>query len=295
MFDQLMGLMTLLEGHATHVMDAVGPTVVPSVAAISASFSERRRRSKGPIDRLLRALLGMDMKLAQYVNGAAFVDAVVEQVGMASFNADLDVAGDVADPQRDRRPVGLGRPGARLTVPDPVLRATRGWLADHLRAARAGRRCVFGRCRLTGPRGRLRSRLWDRPAPGRCDRRSPPAAGLRRASRRHRRASSPSSDTPMSGCSRSPSTAPEAWRRPPARPGTRHCGSSPTPWAPADRTPRCCWRIPPTTRPRRCCSGWLAGRGRARSPGCGPGGRPGAGRCSVCAGQTPNGPAGRPA
>jgi coenzyme F420 biosynthesis associated uncharacterized protein len=103
-FDQLMGLMTLLEGHATHVMDAVGPTVVPSVAAISASFSERRRRSKGPIDRLLRALLGMDMKLAQYVNGAAFVDAVVQQVGMASFNAiwtspeTLPTRTEIADP-----------------------------------------------------------------------------------------------------------------------------------------------------------------------------------------------------
>jgi coenzyme F420 biosynthesis associated uncharacterized protein len=103
-FDQLMGLMTLLEGHATHVMDAVGPAVVPSVAAISASFSERRRRSKGPIDRLLRALLGMDMKLAQYVNGAAFVDAVVERVGMASFNAvwtspeTLPTRKEIADP-----------------------------------------------------------------------------------------------------------------------------------------------------------------------------------------------------
>ena len=103
-FDQLMALMTLLEGHATHVMDAVGPAVVPSVTAISASFSERRRRSKGPIDRLLRALLGMDMKLSQYVKGAAFVDAVVDQVGMASFNAiwtspdTLPTREEVADP-----------------------------------------------------------------------------------------------------------------------------------------------------------------------------------------------------
>jgi coenzyme F420 biosynthesis associated uncharacterized protein len=103
-FDQLMCLMTLLEGHATHVMDAVGPTVVPSVAAISASFSERRRKSKGPIDRLLRALLGMDMKLSQYVKGAAFVDAVVQQVGMASFNTiwtspdTLPSRAEIADP-----------------------------------------------------------------------------------------------------------------------------------------------------------------------------------------------------
>jgi coenzyme F420 biosynthesis associated uncharacterized protein len=86
-FDQLMALMTLLEGHADHVMDAVGPTVVPSVTAIRASFTQRRRRSKGPIDRLLRVLLGMDMKLAQYIKGGAFVGAVVDQVGMESFNA----------------------------------------------------------------------------------------------------------------------------------------------------------------------------------------------------------------
>jgi coenzyme F420 biosynthesis associated uncharacterized protein len=86
-FDQLMAFMSLLEGHADFVMDAVGPSVVPSVGAIRASFTERRRRSKGPVDRLLRSLLGMDMKLAQYVNGGAFVAAIVEKVGMAQFDA----------------------------------------------------------------------------------------------------------------------------------------------------------------------------------------------------------------
>ncbi len=85
-FGRLMALMTLLEGHADHVMDAVGPTVVPSVAAIRNSFTERRKRGRGPFDRLLRSLLGMDMKLAQYVKGAAFVSAVVERVGMDRFN-----------------------------------------------------------------------------------------------------------------------------------------------------------------------------------------------------------------
>lgn len=42
-FDRLMALMTLLEGHADHVMDAVGPSVVPSVAIIRTSFSQRRQ------------------------------------------------------------------------------------------------------------------------------------------------------------------------------------------------------------------------------------------------------------
>ena len=81
-----MALMTLLEGHADHVMDAVGPAVIPSVVQIRESFTVRRKRGRGPFDRILRSLLGMDMKLAQYVKGAAFVGAVVDAVGMDAFN-----------------------------------------------------------------------------------------------------------------------------------------------------------------------------------------------------------------
>ncbi len=36
--------MSLVEGHAEYVMDAVGPEVVPSVAAIRARFDRRRKR-----------------------------------------------------------------------------------------------------------------------------------------------------------------------------------------------------------------------------------------------------------
>ncbi|WIM86381.1 zinc-dependent metalloprotease [Candidatus Mycobacterium wuenschmannii] len=85
--DQLLVLGTLLEGHADHVMDAVGPVVVPSVATIRARFDERRNRKQPPLQRLLRALLGIDAKLSQYTRGKAFVDHVVGRVGMDRFNA----------------------------------------------------------------------------------------------------------------------------------------------------------------------------------------------------------------
>lgn len=85
--DQLLVLGTLLEGHADHVMDAVGPMVVPSVATIRRRFDERRHRKQPPVQRLLRALLGLDAKLSQYTRGKAFVDHVVGRVGMARFNA----------------------------------------------------------------------------------------------------------------------------------------------------------------------------------------------------------------
>jgi coenzyme F420 biosynthesis associated uncharacterized protein len=85
-FDRLIALSTLLEGHADHVMDAVGPTVVPSVATIRARFTARRRGG-GVLDRILRTILGVDAKVKQYAVGAAFTRHVVDAVGMDGFNA----------------------------------------------------------------------------------------------------------------------------------------------------------------------------------------------------------------
>ncbi|HPX36966.1 MAG TPA: zinc-dependent metalloprotease [Mycobacterium sp.] len=84
--DRLLVLGTLLEGHADHVMDAVGPTVVPSVQLIRHRFDDRRQRKQPPLQRVLRALLGVDAKISQYTRGKAFVDHVVGRVGMARFN-----------------------------------------------------------------------------------------------------------------------------------------------------------------------------------------------------------------
>ena len=84
--DRVTGVMSLLEGHADVVMDGVGPEVIPSVAEIRARF-DRRRQGIGPLDRVLRRLLGLDAKMAQYRDGARFVRSVVDKVGMAEFNA----------------------------------------------------------------------------------------------------------------------------------------------------------------------------------------------------------------
>ena len=84
--ERVMVLGTLLEGHADHVMDAVGPAQVPTVATIRAAFDRRRTRPQNPVQRLIRALIGMDAKMSQYIRGKAFVDAVVDEVGMAAFN-----------------------------------------------------------------------------------------------------------------------------------------------------------------------------------------------------------------
>ncbi len=104
--DQLLVLGTLLEGHADHVMDAVGPAVVPSVTTIRRRFDERRQRKQPPLQRVVRALLGFDAKLSQYTRGKAFVDYVVGRVGMASFNTvwsnaeTLPLPTEIDEPQR---------------------------------------------------------------------------------------------------------------------------------------------------------------------------------------------------
>jgi coenzyme F420 biosynthesis associated uncharacterized protein len=84
-FDRLTAVMSLLEGHADVVMDGVGPTVIPSVAHIRSKFTQRRK-GVGGLDRLLRRLLGMDAKMAQYRDGAVFVRHAVDAVGMERFN-----------------------------------------------------------------------------------------------------------------------------------------------------------------------------------------------------------------
>jgi len=83
--DRMTAVMTLVEGHGDYVMDAVGPSVVPSVAEIRSKFNARRG-SAGRIEQAIRRVLGIDLKMKQYEQGSQFVRAIVDQAGMATFN-----------------------------------------------------------------------------------------------------------------------------------------------------------------------------------------------------------------
>jgi coenzyme F420 biosynthesis associated uncharacterized protein len=85
LLDKLTAVMTLVEGHGDYVMDAVGPSVVPSVADIREKFSHRRG-SAGRVEQIFRRILGIDLKMKQYEQGSRFVSTVVEEAGMAGFN-----------------------------------------------------------------------------------------------------------------------------------------------------------------------------------------------------------------
>jgi coenzyme F420 biosynthesis associated uncharacterized protein len=101
--DRVTAFMSLVEGHAEYVMNAVSPTVIPTQPVIEARFAQRRRGGN-PLDRLLRKVLGLDAKTRQYVDGSSFVRAVIDRVGLDGFNAvwtdasTLPTKAEIADP-----------------------------------------------------------------------------------------------------------------------------------------------------------------------------------------------------
>jgi len=103
--DRVTAVMSLVEGHAEYVMDGVGPDVVPSVRTLRKRFAQRRK-GRGPLDRVVRRLLGLEQKMQQYADGRVFVAGVVEQVGMAGFNevwagpANLPLKEELTEPAR---------------------------------------------------------------------------------------------------------------------------------------------------------------------------------------------------
>jgi coenzyme F420 biosynthesis associated uncharacterized protein len=74
--ERLQATMSLVEGHAEHVMDAVGAEVLPTLPRLRAEMT-RRREHRGLPWRLLERLLGLELKLRQYEQGRSFCDAVV--------------------------------------------------------------------------------------------------------------------------------------------------------------------------------------------------------------------------
>jgi coenzyme F420 biosynthesis associated uncharacterized protein len=83
--DRIQATMAVIEGHAEHVMDAVGAEVIPSQAALRSALEHRRADRSGPM-RLLERVLGFELKLRQYRDGKRFCDAIVERVGIEGLN-----------------------------------------------------------------------------------------------------------------------------------------------------------------------------------------------------------------
>jgi putative hydrolase len=72
--------MSVIEGHAEHVMDACFGDDREVLDELRRRLDERRGR-RGGLGELIARLLGMDLKLRQYEVGKRFCDRVVEDGG----------------------------------------------------------------------------------------------------------------------------------------------------------------------------------------------------------------------
>jgi putative hydrolase len=97
-------VMSVVEGHAEHVMDMACPDQIPSLPKLRNSMS-KRRSSQGPLWKVISKILGMDMKMRQYQLGREFCDHVVGDAGMSALNqvwtepAALPDTSELSDPE----------------------------------------------------------------------------------------------------------------------------------------------------------------------------------------------------
>jgi coenzyme F420 biosynthesis associated uncharacterized protein len=78
--DRLQAAMSVVEGHAEHVMDACAASLGTDLTELRRRLEARRMR-RGGLSDLLARLLGMDLKLRQYRLGKAFCDRVAAEAG----------------------------------------------------------------------------------------------------------------------------------------------------------------------------------------------------------------------
>ena len=83
--DKLQAFMTLVEGYATFVMDAVGAKLLSEFARLKEAM-ERRRQASSPGDALLERMLGLELKRRQYDDGVKFCRYVATLRDIESLN-----------------------------------------------------------------------------------------------------------------------------------------------------------------------------------------------------------------
>jgi coenzyme F420 biosynthesis associated uncharacterized protein len=104
LFERMQAVMSLVEGHASFVMNQVSAGRVSDLPRMRRSLKERRRASS--MERAFQKAIGFDQKIRQYDIGERFVDTVVRSAGMEGFNlvwkdeSNLPTLPEVAKPDR---------------------------------------------------------------------------------------------------------------------------------------------------------------------------------------------------
>ena len=83
-FERMQGLMSLLEGHASFVMDELGREHLQDAEKMKRGLQQRRQSSR--LEQSFQRMIGFDRKISQYATGQGFVAHVVQRAGMEGFN-----------------------------------------------------------------------------------------------------------------------------------------------------------------------------------------------------------------
>jgi coenzyme F420 biosynthesis associated uncharacterized protein len=81
---RMQATMSLLEGHASYVMDRVAVDRIPSAGRFKRTV--QARRSRPGVEKAFQRAIGFDVKVRQYDLGQRFVAQVIERVGPEGFN-----------------------------------------------------------------------------------------------------------------------------------------------------------------------------------------------------------------
>jgi uncharacterized protein (DUF2342 family) len=101
-FADLDTAMTAVEGYAELLMDRAFDAEYADLRA----KLDARRRGGGPVGRIVRRMLGLDLKRRQYERGASFFEAVAAERGLAGASAvwdrpeNLPTSAELDDPER---------------------------------------------------------------------------------------------------------------------------------------------------------------------------------------------------
>jgi coenzyme F420 biosynthesis associated uncharacterized protein len=80
LLDRLQAAMSVIEGHAEHVMDVCAVELDPALGELRDRL-EARRDQRGGLSDVVARLLGLELKLRQYRLGKQFCDAVADSAG----------------------------------------------------------------------------------------------------------------------------------------------------------------------------------------------------------------------
>lgn len=110
--ERLQATMAVVEGYAEHVMDRAAPERADEFAALRRGIDERRQ-GRGGLGEAVARMLGLELKMRQYVLGKAFCDAIEARAGITGLNGVWDSPDALPSPAELEAPeTWLARRGA---------------------------------------------------------------------------------------------------------------------------------------------------------------------------------------